>query len=301
MKLIERSAWWGSAEIGAFAYLGEFRKREAVLKIQGVKTETAEAEMITGFARTNRSKVLRPPHLLDSLPWDNEQRYEALVMEYVDGKRVVKTPTTSQELEEFFSLFKDYRKNCRSNPWLEKPNKTLSEQVFENFQTWKKISRKIYPSHPLRDRADEGLIDQTVDLLTSEYSQVASEFQHAHLSEADLVRVDEEVVVLSNLYWLWRAPFYDAVFGYHWFMYHLNDVYGITSGEVESQRGLWLGTIIDLAKTDEEKRLLNLALLERAAAGLNLDALSTDPEIPISKYLVKATREQIKSLTRELH
>ena len=40
---------------------------------------------------------------------------------------------------------------------------------------------------------------------------------------------------------------------------------------VERQREIWLNNIYSLAN---DKHLLKLALLERAAAGLNLDALS---------------------------
>jgi hypothetical protein len=36
--------------------------------------------------------------------------------------------------------------------------------------------------------------------------------------------------------------------------------------------------------------------LERATAGLHLDALSIDPQKPITKYLVQATREQVRKL-----
>ena len=48
------------------------------------------------------------------------------------------------------------------------------------------------------------------------------------------------------------------------------------------------------------QKLLNLALLERAAAGLNLDVLSADPEKPITKHLFEATRNQITKLLDEV-
>jgi hypothetical protein len=51
----------------------------------------------------------------------------------------------------------------------------------------------------------------------------------------------------------------------------------------------------------DNKRLLSLALLERAVAGLNLDVLSINPNKPISKYLFKATRKQIMELISELN
>ena len=54
--------------------------------------------MITAFERTNKSNVIRPPHLYGFLPWDEENRYEALILEYVEGKNVVDIPTTCERI-----------------------------------------------------------------------------------------------------------------------------------------------------------------------------------------------------------
>ena len=74
----------------------------------------------------------------------------------------------------------------------------------------------------------------------------------------------------------------------------------ITPKEIENQRELWLEKIITLAESKNNRNLLNLALLERAAAGLNLDGLSVDFNKPISKYLIEITRKQIRELISEL-
>ena len=74
-KLLGRSAWWGSKHIGAFHYLGKFEEKEAVLKVQGVKPETSEIHMINSFAEQNKSKIIRPPRLYITIPWDDKKRY----------------------------------------------------------------------------------------------------------------------------------------------------------------------------------------------------------------------------------
>src|SRR3989344_1633045 len=71
-KLMDRSSWWTSKEIGAFRYVGEYKGKKAVLKIQGVKSNTSEIYMIKSFQKANKSKILRPPHLYYFLPWDDE-------------------------------------------------------------------------------------------------------------------------------------------------------------------------------------------------------------------------------------
>ncbi len=300
-KLIGRSAWWGSTEIGAFHYAGNFKGKKAVIKIQGVKPSLSESYMINSFAQANRSKIIRPPHLYASLPWDAQQRYEALVLEFIEGQKIVQMPTNEAQVKRFFELYEEYKANCLSAPWVDRPKSTISGKIADNFTRWRESSFKIYPSHPLKKGEDQGLIDEAVKMLKKGYQGVEPEFMHGHFSEGDLYQVGDQVVMLSNLYWSWRQPLYDAIFGYHWFMYHLNTVDGITPEEVEVQRSLWLDTIKALPQAQGEgQRLLNLALLERATAGLNLDALSADPNKPITPYLVKATRDQVKILIDSL-
>ncbi|MDO8583200.1 MAG: hypothetical protein Q7R51_01605 [bacterium] len=290
--LMDRSSWWGSKEIGSFRYEGDFQGKKAVLKIQGIKPQTSEIYMIQSFARNNKSKILRPPLLYSFLSWDNEMRYEALVLEFVEGKKV--------ELEEFFDLREEYKKNCTVNPWIDKPSFSLAEEIKINFEKWREASFKRFPTHLFRKPKDEKLIDNAVDLLIKSYRGVEPKFQHGHFSVNDLFKISEkEVVVLSNLYWSWKPPFYDAVFGYHWYIYNLANLKNITPELIEQQRNFWLSKINSLAKTYEDKELLNLAFLERAAAGLHLDALSVDPQSPIAEYLVNKTREDLMELIKK--
>lgn len=296
-KLIDRSSWWSSKEIGAFRYEGEFRGKKAALKIQGVKPTTSEIYMIQAFSKANQSKILRPPLLYSYLFWDDKKRYEALVLEYIDGKPIVNNQASESELIEFFALREEYKRNCATVPWIEKPKEPLSGEIRINFNKWRQASFRLYPKHPLRKEEDLRLIDQAVNILSNNYKDVKREFQHGHFGTSDLVKTkDGQVVILSNLYWSWKPPFYDAVFGYHWFIYNLAQVKNPTIELVENQRSLWLSRINSLAKTNSVKKLLNLALLERATAGLNLDALSVDIKSPIAKHLVEKTRSNLKEL-----
>lgn len=300
-ELMGRSAWWGSSEIGAFHYAGTFEGKKAVLKIQGVKPNISEAYMIESFAKANKSKILRPPHLYASLSWDDDKRYEALILEFVEGQKIIPVPATIPTVRKFFKMYRDYRDNCLGSPWVDKPMASINEVVSDRFKRWRETSFKLYPVHPLRKEEDIELVDQAVAKLVDGYAGVEPEFMHGHFSNTDLYQAKDQVVLLSNLYWSWRPPLFDAVFGYHWFMYQLNAIEGITPPEVDEQRGIWLDEINALPGAQgDKKRLLNLALLERAAAGLNLDGLSSDPKKPISEYLMEATRKQIRDLLEEL-
>lgn len=300
-RLLGKSSWWGSKKIGAFHHLGEFEGKRCVLKVQGVKLATSEIYMIEEFARQNKSKIIRPPFLYATLPWDEKRGYEALIMEDVGNERVVHIPTNEGEVDLYYQYFAEYRKNCRVSPWLAKPEGSIGEFIKSNFEKWRRASYEIYPNHPLRNPEDDKLIDEAVLLLEKGYKGVDWDFQHAHLSDSDLYRVGNQIVILSNLFWSWRAPFYDAIFAYHWFMYHLSDT-DLSPKDVEEQRNIWLKYINDSPEVSkgDNQRLLKLAFLERAAAGLNLDALSVGTEKPLARYLVESTRLQLIKLIEEL-
>jgi hypothetical protein len=164
---------------------------------------------------------------------------EALILESIEGaKKIVQIPANNDEIQNFFEIYKDYRTNCLHTPWVDKPKETIPEKIVNAFTKWKEISFKIYPNHPLRETDDENLINEALIVLKSGYQNIEPEFMHGHFSEGDLYQVGKQIVVLSNLYWSWRQPLYDAIFGYHWFMYRLNTVDGITPQEIENQRKL---------------------------------------------------------------
>lgn len=295
-RLMDKSSWWGSKEIGAIRYEGEFEGKKAVLKIQGVKPATSEIYMLQAFSKANKSKIIRSPVLYTSIPWSKTKRYEALIMEYIEGEKIVNCPTAPKELERFFTLYREYRKNCVAIPCVAKPEFNLSQEIKENFSKWRQASFKLFPAYPFRKNNDKVLIDKAIEVLMKNYQGLDSEFQHGHFSAEDLLEISKnEVILLSNLYWSWRPPFYDAVFGYHWFMYKLAST-NLDIDEVEKQRQMWLDEIYKLPKNKEEERLLNLAFLERAAAGLNLDALSIDPQNPLAEYFVEETRKEVEEL-----
>jgi hypothetical protein len=294
-KITSRSNWWDSKEIGAFFVSGNYNRQNAILKIQGVRPTVSEVYMLQSFEKNNESKLIRPPKLYAFLSWDAEKRYEALILEPVQ-QRIVQTPTTAEELDRFFLAYANYRQSCVNKPWLDRPTETITQRIIDNFAKWQQASFKLYPTHPFRKDKDKDLINKAIAILCKGYTKVNFQFQHGHFSEGDLYQEGGQIILLSNLYWGWKPPLYDAVFGQHWFIYHLAEFKGITPKKIEEQRELWLERIEALPAVRDNQRLYQLALLERAAAGLNLDALSVGKEGPIAKYLVEKTRKQVKNL-----
>lgn len=301
-KLLGRSSFWGSEKIGAFHYAGMFEGKDVVLKVQGIKPATSEIYMLQSFAQHNASSIIRPPQLYAALPWDEEKRYEALVMEDVKGGKVVSCPATESEVERFFELYQDYRTHCVQQPWVARPDMSISAGIVHNFQKWIKAAEEVHKDHPHRRPEDVELAQQAQEVLVRGYENVPLEFQHGHFSADDLYQVGDEVVLLSNLYWSWRPPLSDAVFAYHWYVYRLaNAVDTLSPDGIDTQRALWLSRIAQLSQAQGVgARLLSLALLERETAGLVMDALTVEPARPISAYIMDSTRTRVHELIREL-
>ena len=302
-EVIWRSSYWGTSQIGAVHYLGEFESQSAVLKIQGVKPEISEIVMIRQFAAQNRSKIIRPPKILSTLSWSDFAGYEALIMEHVTGKKVLESKKlqTKNNVQVFLKYYLEYRQNCLpKKPWLPKPEQSNWDETVDKLIA---TSQKAYPDHPFRQTGDFELARKAGQLLASIYSPVPLEFVCGHFSVEDLIYQGNQVVLFSNLFWKWKYPFYDAVFGYHWFMYELGNVDGITPDQVEQQRELWISVLLDLPwvkESPQNLRLAKAALLERAVAGLIIDSFLVDKNKPIAKYLTSSTRNQVKKLISEL-
>lgn len=303
MKVIWKSSYWGTSQVGAVHYLGTYHNQHVVLKIQGVKPEVSEIYMIEQFAAQNRSKIIKPPKLFMTISWNDQQGYEAQIMEYVVGKQVLESKKlqTKENIRKFFKFYLEYRQNSLpQKPWLPKPQKP---DPVKNIQNLFSTSQKAYPNYPFRESEDNQLAKEAAYLLSQIWKDTDLEFVHGHISAYDLVYQDHKVVLFSNLFWKWKYPFYDAVFGYHWFIYELEHVEGITPNKVEEQRKIWQEELFSLPIVAASKRnikLLKAALLERAIAGLVLDSFLVDPKRPIAKYLTDSTRKEVKKLMKTL-
>jgi hypothetical protein len=303
VKNIWRSNYYGSNQIGAVHYSGKYHGKKSVLKIQGVKPEVSEKFMITSFASQNHSQLIRPPEIFFSLPWQEAKHYEAFIMEEVIGDKVIQSGNlqTRENIAAFFNVYREYRQNCLDQPWLPKAEKPNSEHEFKSI---KDVAAKIKPDSPFREKGDLELAEKAIKLLGKIYAKVDLEFIHGHFSCEDLIRQGDQVVLLSNLFWKWRYPFFDAIFAYHWYIYTLAQVEGITPDQIERQRQLWLSEIKKVTSErniDEKEKLLKAALLERAVAGLLVDSLAyIDENNPVAKYLVDSTREQVRKFYSEL-
>ncbi|HAP37733.1 TPA: hypothetical protein DIC29_03910 [Candidatus Shapirobacteria bacterium] len=296
-ELIWSSDYFGSGVVGAVTYRGKYKNKKAVLKIQGAKPAISEVEMIESFEKQNKSKLIRTPKIFWRKKWNDKSQYEAIIMEEIWGNKIVEEGKISgkENIKEFFDIYREYRDKCIRKPWLgkEKNKEKIGEMIEKAWQ----LSLKIKPESPFRRGSNKELASTAASLLEKTWGETEKEFVHGHLSVNDIKKQGSEVIIFSNLFWKWKYPFYDAVFGYHWQIYSLHKIAGIGPELIEEQRNLWLEEIYKLG----DRKLIGAALLERAIAGLLLDSFAyIDSNNPVAGYLVEATRAEVKRLIKEL-
>lgn len=307
LKKMRQSEWWNSGKIGAVHVAGKIsfdgKTVPAVLKIQGTQPETSEAEIIKLFSKHNRSQKLRPPHIYAYLPWNDDRQFEALIFESVSGQSVLTYhPAAESELELYFQLYQDYRKNCRTPAWLKKPTKLPSYK--EKTAQWRKAVQKWSQTDQLKHSEDQQLAQQAVKIIDEHTSLEKLEFVHGHFDWTSLLKTQEgEVIVLSNLYWGWRMLFFDICMTYHWWMLNMEHAKNLTSDILEQERSRWLDRMYNLPEVKnqaEGKKYLELALLERAYAALMVDRSMLKRGVESEKIITAAARIELKKLINKL-
>lgn len=301
-KEIWRSRYYGSEQIGAVHYRGTWQNLPTVLKIQGAEPLISEFDMISSFARQNRSQVVRPPVIYWHQAWRETDHYEAFIMEEVGGEKVLQSGQLqpAEIIRNFLQVYTEYRSNCLpEQPWIPTPAPPDFQETL--IKAWH-LTNQRYPNDLRRQDCDMQLTQSATTLLAEIYAQVPLGFMHGHFSVEDLIRQEDQVVLFSNLYWKWKYPYYDAIFGYHWYMFTLQHVEGITPDQIEKQRQIWmeelfaLPTVVDIT----QQRLLQAALLERAIAGLVLDSFLVVPTHPLADYFTQTQRDEIDRLSEVL-
>lgn len=287
-EVYRTSTWWRSGKIGAVTVQGQIKfkghTKPAVLKIQGTKPNISEVEQITKFQAQNNSQIIRPPLIYSHLSWDESRQFEAIVFERVEGRKIIASkPTTQSDLSRFFQLYQEYRQNCLSQPWLEKPN---HYSYHKQLTQWQEAVKPQADKNEINLSEDQNLVDQAIAVLDKRLTLEQMTFQHGHISTKDLVETEKgQVIILSNLFWGWRHPGYDAVFAYHWHMLGMEYVKDLNLEMLETERDRWLKRIYSLGKeveSDIYRSQINLALLERTLAALLVDRymLAADPSKP---------------------
>ncbi|MFA6603056.1 MAG: hypothetical protein WCT01_04630 [Candidatus Shapirobacteria bacterium] len=277
--------------VGAFHVKGRFRDRPAVVKVQGVKPLISEVKMIKSFAAQNRSSLIRPPQVYFHTPWNHSRAYELIFMESVEGDFIVKEGelASPSSVSRFFELYRDYKKNCLTRPWL---SPASSDSFTQRHTQWDQMLQ-AHSRRGLVEVSDLNLIRRASTILLARYSRTPSEFQQRHLSVNDFkTDTHAKVVIFSNLFWQYTQPLFDLTFAYSWY---LLTIAHFSISEITRQHSLWQSEMLKVAKELGRVEDYHFALLERSVAQLGLDMLMIPQESDILK-IRPLIRSQVSSL-----
>ena len=308
--IADYSRWWGK-KAGAAHIQGIYRDhgipKPAILRIEGAHIPAPDEWMLphvrNAFTVDGDFVV---PELLWAQPWtDDHDGYSVSVIEAIDDTHPLFTiPPQPLELDHFFTVWRKYRAVIDQEdfqPWIQKPTQSLTTSIQQAFTKWRQRSEVI--ADFAHRSEDAKLIDYALHVLQEGYKDIAPVFMHTHFGKDDIVQKNEKYVFRANLYWDFKAPFYDAVFAYHWAMLELANDVRIPEDELfqkmEEVRQLWRGKMDTLATSPEDQKLLKLALLERAAAGL-LQDVSLVYKGERREVATQFERDQIQELVTQM-
>jgi hypothetical protein len=293
-EAIHFSKWWdrNSEKVGAATLLGSYQGTPAVLKVQFVKPHTPEYVLIREFAKRARGMRIRPPRIFDIQEWGSHGPFEMTVME-IAPEPVIPADKLALDgdIKVFFQAFREYRK-VAVKPFVQQPATLARDKVIESFHMWKIIRARLDTQGIISSRYQK-VIDEAINYLHEAYGDTTLSFCHGHFSARDVRAVGNEWVLLSNLYWSFRVPLYDLVFGWHWRRLELMGNPSLGEAAISVEQPVWekgmekiVGEMGD--RDSDVRRLYRLARLERAVAGLNLDLLTLAPELHEQKIQLAA-------------
>jgi len=211
-KEIFRGQIYDPDKVGSLIYKGVWRKLPAVLKIQGLKPEIDEIDMISRFNEQNDSKKIRLPKLYKGSKWNELDGYGYLLLEYIDAPKIYQPPLADQEQkEDFCRFYQEYKTKCLRQPLFARQPHEKNSLVFVNQRVlhWQKIAE----AKEQLTEVNKKRVEKFLNIAGRHLPSIKMEFMHGHLTYNDLYKIsDNEYVLMSNLFWSYRPEFYDSTF-----------------------------------------------------------------------------------------
>jgi len=221
-KEIFRGTIYDKNKVGSLIYKGMLKGQRAVLKLQGLKPEVDEGEIISHFTAQNESKIVRVPILYTHQPWTEERGYGYLITEYLDFPKIFEMPfATKEQMRDFVLFYQEYRTSAITRSWVEPETKDSLAFTVLRADIWQKISE-----HKKRLVANDyaSYLARYRSVMEKHMPTIPMVFCHGHLTADDIYRTpDNSFVVLSNLYWSYRPQWYDLAFNIWSCLLHIRD------------------------------------------------------------------------------
>lgn len=271
-KEIFRGLIYDKKKVGSLIYLGVFKEKPAVLKLQGLEPEIDESGIIKHFKTQNRSKIVRTPELYAYKLWNAKRGYGYLITEYIDAPTIFEMPfASSKQMKDFARFYQEYRTSSLTRSWIEPEILDSLVYTFKRVDHWRKISES---KRRLKLEEYAPYLSRYYPLVTEHLQTIPMIFCHGHLTANDIFKLpDSSFVVLSNLFWSYRPEWYDLAFNIWACLQHIRDT-EYSFDEMLKYVEKWLAVYkkIPVVKKDQGfDRKITVLLLERTIGAILVD------------------------------
>lgn len=296
-KEIFRGQIYDANKVGSLIYRGTWDGKPTVLKIQGLRPDIDEIDIIERFIAQNESAMIRLPTLYAGSKWNESDGYGYLLLEYVDAPRIYEPPFADAEQQKTFCAFyQEYKSKCLRVPLFEKEANEYSSLVFttQRVSHWAKIaqSKKHLSSENVKS------LETFLQLAGRHLPSIHMEFMHGHLTYDDIFKVPNgDYVLMSNLFWSYRPEYYDAVFHLWAGIKSIRDAH-VTAEQVILYLESWkknYQALDDIANDKDFERKFNMMFAERCIGALLVDIQNQRYESNRDIFVA-----QLQNLFREL-
>jgi len=271
-KEIFRGVIYEKDKVGSLIYKGEYQKKPAVLKLQGLQPEIDETEMVNSFMNQNKSSIVRVPKLYFYKIWSEDRGYGFQISEYIDAPKIFEVPfATEEQMGEFGKFYQEYRTLALTKPWLEPTTKDSLELTLKRVENWQKISEH---KGKLKKEDYVPYLEKFYPLAEKHFPSILLVFCHRHITPNDIYKMsDGSFVLFSNLFWSHCPQWYELAFNIWACMQHIRDVnYGFD--DLLKYIEKWRQSYHQIPIIQEDKdfdRKLDINLLERTMGAILVD------------------------------
>lgn len=303
---IFRGVIYEKDKVGSLIYKGKYNDNLAVLKLQGLKPEIDEGEMIENFEKQNKSSFVRLPSLYFHKPWSKDRGYGFLITEYIKAPKIFEPPFAyDNQMAEFGRFYQEYRTRAITRPWLKQEAKNSLDFTLKRVENWRKISE-----HKTRLKKEDYIpfLERFYPLAQRHFPSIPLVFCHRHITPNDIYKMsDSSYVLFSNLFWSHCPQWYEPSFNIWSCMQHIRDVdykFEDLLKYIERWRGHYHEIPI-VQKDGDFDRKLNINLLERTIGAILVDIGVNDlydkPENQkYFKHLLKLHQEFFNYIAKKL-
>lgn len=276
-KEIFRGMIYDKNKVGSLIYKGTLKGEPAVLKLQGLKPEVDEGEIVKHFTAQNQSKLVRVPVLYRHKPWTEKCGYGYLITEYIAAPKIFEMPfATSEQMRDFARFYQEYRTSALTRSWIEQEtNDSLAFSV-HRMDNWRKISEH-------KKRLSSGdyapYLVRYYAMAEKHLPSIPMVFCHGHLTANDIYRLDDgSFVILSNLFWGYRIQWHDLAFNIWACLQHIRDT-SYTFKQLLQYVEEWIKMYRTIPVVQQDKdfeRKITALLLERTMGAILVDLGAND-------------------------